>query len=590
MLSACERSKEHKNRQWSICARDPLYWLNVFGYIFEPRTKSALPFITYGIQDIAILKMNASIGECDVILDKSRDMGASWCALALLTWHWLFSPDDCKFLLASRKRELVDSLGNPDTLFSKVDYLLKWLPNWMKPKDHDRKLYHMLNPWNGSTIDGDATTGDLGRAGRRLVVLMDEAAFFPIEEGYRAESSTRSTTATRWWISTPNGASGVFYDLVSQDYSEEAVRITMHWSSHPVKRRGLYTTNPNGSLKIIDENYNYPPNYQFILDGRNRSPWYDKECRRTPDPRSIAQELDIDYIGSAVRAFPSHIVQTAIVRDAKAPFDRGDFRIDTHSGEFCGFDRDPGGRLRLWCHLDALLRPPEDNYVIGCDVALGVRDSAGRGASNSVAQVYKRDTGEKYATFTAPGLDPKTFAKHVHALCLWFRSKSNTPAYLIWERNGPGRLFGDEIHRLSFSNIYYHRLGSEVFRPGTVTRISGWVATKDSKVSLLGEYGRAVGTGEVCNRCRISIEEMKYFVILPNGSWAHQGSQRSDPSGARENHGDRCTADAVAWHAIRLYREKHQNLDDRPEIKPGSLAWRRQLAEIEDRKAKEGTW
>ena len=93
------------------------------------------------------------------------------------------------------------------------------------------------------------------------------------------------------------------------------------------------------------------------------------------------------------------------------------------------------GELRIWGEDH-----PKDKsyYVIGVDVATGT------GSSNSVAVVATAD-GEKVAEFVTADMRPDVFAKHVVAMCKHFRGLSDTGAFLVWEANGPGRVFGDAV-------------------------------------------------------------------------------------------------------------------------------------------------
>ena len=80
---------------WDACSRDILYWINTFVWTFDPRKPNPkIPFITYEYQDEAFLAMDEALpgagGEFkghDVIIEKSRDMGASWICLTLFAWR-----------------------------------------------------------------------------------------------------------------------------------------------------------------------------------------------------------------------------------------------------------------------------------------------------------------------------------------------------------------------------------------------------------------------------------------------------------------------------------------------------------------------
>ena len=88
----------------------------------------------------------------DAIIDKSRDMGASWLCVAIAAWYWLFRPD-AQVLLVSRVEDLVDRRGDPDCLMWKIDYMLDNLPDWMLPTDRrefqigGRYRRHLLQDW-----------------------------------------------------------------------------------------------------------------------------------------------------------------------------------------------------------------------------------------------------------------------------------------------------------------------------------------------------------------------------------------------------------------------------------------------------------
>src|SRR5210317_2256643 len=73
-----------QKRLVEACRRDPLFWLNGFCWLYEPRFKHAMiPFLTWKHQDIAFMAMREALGVRDVLVDKSRGEGASWMVLML---------------------------------------------------------------------------------------------------------------------------------------------------------------------------------------------------------------------------------------------------------------------------------------------------------------------------------------------------------------------------------------------------------------------------------------------------------------------------------------------------------------------------
>jgi hypothetical protein len=75
-----------------VARRDILFFFNVFLWTFDPRMDGMkeIPFVTWGYQDEFILGLSGDLdrGE-NVFIDKSRDMGATWCILGVFLWRWL---------------------------------------------------------------------------------------------------------------------------------------------------------------------------------------------------------------------------------------------------------------------------------------------------------------------------------------------------------------------------------------------------------------------------------------------------------------------------------------------------------------------
>lgn len=546
------------------CERDPLFFINGFCWTYDPRCTDSpkLPFILYEFQEQAVIDIISAIGSNDLLCEKSRDMGASWIMIASFLWCFLYV-DGFSGLFVSRVEEYVDKTGNPKALFWKLDYLMSGLPMFMRPLGYSEGLHrsrlHIENPENGAVIDGESTTGNVARGDRRTAILLDE--FAAVEQGHRVLSSTRDSTNCRLFNSTPNGVNNAFYDIRQTGIK----RLTLHWSNHPNKRLGLYTTSDKGSLKVIDK-YNYPIDYHCILDGKIRSMWYDEECKRASSSQEIAQELDIDYLGSGFQYFNSASINQAIRDSARPPMLIGDLDYDSLTSEPTKFNESSGGHLRLWCLLDGKGSPPLDHkYSLGVDV------SAGTGASNSCLAAYDMTTNCKILEYVNAHIRPEQFAKQAVAIAKWLGN-----AYLIWESGGPGRQFGSRVVELGYGNIYLRR--REEALSGKVSDIPGIVTTREGKTIFLGEYRAAVECGDCVNRSKEALLECLEYIFAPDGGVEHSKScGRLDPSGARANHGDRVIADALAWKALR--ERIHAPIKEEKIIPVGCLAWRNKKRE-----------
>jgi hypothetical protein len=574
------KSKLLQRAIWQECAQNVLFYVNTFVWTFDPRRShlyeppsKTVPFVTWPYQDEALLVMGDQIdkGE-DLVIEKSRDMGASWLSLVLMEHRWHFHRGNT-FLMISRKEHLVDKPGNPDALFWKIDFLHQYLPKWLLPKMERTKL-HFGNLDLNSTIDGDSTTDASGVGGRRTAVFLDE--FSRMDNAEDVLGGLADVTDCRIINFTPWGTNNAAHK-VAKDPGKKKLRF--HWSQHPKKSKGAYKYDREKlHVEFLDKQNPPDANYPFIRDGKLRSPWYDKECvRRGNNKQQIAQHLDIDYEGSGFQFFDVELLDRLEEAYCVAPLEQGDVYADD-VGHLREFQTQGGGPLRLWLRLDSRQRPARSRYVIGCDA------SSGTGASNTCFSIVDLRTGEKVGEYANPKIQPVDAALKLVALSRMFCNEEDEPAFLIWEVPGPGIALGNKIIELGVRNVYWRTdefstLKKQSARPG-------WHALPQNQRQLMEHYREMLADGRFVNRSKEALRECLAFVFTPQGTVAHRASLAlDDPSGARQNHGDRVIADALA---AKILFERGVTLKmphQEPEIKPGSMAWRRQQAEEERKKA-----
>ena len=268
ILSKCQKSVELRSNQYMMCRNDILYWVNLFASTYNPRkVPSVIPFITYLYEDDLLLELVDCVrNQKDILIDKSRDMGVTWCVLAVYTWFWMFQGEGYDFLCGSRKENLIDLAGDMSTLFEKLRFILRNQPKWMLPKGFDMKTHcnymRILNPDTKSAIIGEATNSSFSRGGRYRSVFLDEFAFWEVDEA--AWRASADSTNCRIAVSTPHGLDNKFAELRHKDPPVLKIK-SLHWRLHPEKDEA----------------------------------WYQAEVARRGDPVEIAQELDINYEGSA---------------------------------------------------------------------------------------------------------------------------------------------------------------------------------------------------------------------------------------------------------------------------------------------------
>lgn len=534
-----------------MCSRDLLFYVNTFCFTYDPRLipkSTVIPFITYDYQDVAMDDIRTAIESGhDEMLEKSRDMGASWMDLTVKKWMFVFRPY-VSFRLLSRNEDLVDKTEDPDSLFWKILFELNHLPTFLRPNYNYTHL-HIKNLDNNSTIDGCTTTSDAARGGRCTAMFVDEFAAVP--DGYAMLESTRDVTRCRLFNSTHKGAGTAFYELSKGKIK----KLILHWSLHPLKSRGLYYS-INGQVVIYDkefrgevtvngEKYQFPENYPFRLDGKIRSPWYDNECDRAVHPMEIAQELDIDPFASDYQYFDGKMIQEIEKDNVRPPFLQGILEYDEDSLDPIGFIEGKNGPLKLWIYPDV-----QGNIPLGIQTGGGVDISAGTGASNSVASIGNLMTNEKIAEFADPWIKPEAFARLCIALCKWFNG-----SFLVFDGAGPGRTFGDELIRLGYRNLYYRRN-----EEGLTKRVSdkpGVFLNPKEKSAVLGQYRRALKDKSFIQRSHEANQECLAYVYTTGNAIEHSSAANTpDPSGASANHGDRVIADALLAKCFDLIGNK----------------------------------
>lgn len=189
--------------------------------------------------------------QSDGLLEKARAMGATWTACGYSVHQWIFVPGSA-IGWGSRKEQLVDKLGDMDSIFEKLRTIIRGLPRifWPKgfnPKEH-MTFMRIVNPENAASITGEA--GDnIGRGGRKQMYFKDESAHY--ERPELIEASLSENTRVQVDISSVNGTANVFYrkreaGQLWQKGKKLPAGVTrvfvMDWSDNPMLTREWYET------------------------------------------------------------------------------------------------------------------------------------------------------------------------------------------------------------------------------------------------------------------------------------------------------------------------------------------------------------
>ena len=264
----------------------PADFINDWMVTYDPRLQPALiPFMLFPRQEEYINWLYDRWQQKeDGLVEKSRDMGLTWLCCAFASWMWLFHEGQ-SISFGSRKEDLVDKVGDPDSIFEKIRIILDNLPIEFLPGEFNLKHHathlKIINPENGANIKGEA--GDnIGRGGRSSIYFKDESAFYERPEKIEAALSMNSDVKID--VSTPNGNGNPFYQKRHQG---RIPVFTFRWQDDP----------------------------------RKGEDWYRRQ-KELLDPVILAQEVDIDYNASVANVLiPAELVMRARKNRPTAIFD-----------------------------------------------------------------------------------------------------------------------------------------------------------------------------------------------------------------------------------------------------------------------------
>jgi hypothetical protein len=579
-----EKDKKLQQLFMQMLLVEPKLWFDLVQWTKNPRLPAGernRPFILRPKQEVAVDLLNDCIdNQHDIGINKSRDEGATEIVCKLFALKVLIPQS--YFIIGSRNKDLVDSLGDPFTLFAKIDVALDVIPPWMKilvdySPSADRKDMQLSLPGLGSVVRGETTNESFSAGRRATAILLDEFGRVEPKVAESIEGSVHDVSgcviygSTHWY-----GSQHPFAKALRKETTKV---VNLLWYDNPEKRAGLYKTPDYDVVEIVDKDYylkKYPEIFgkrkewtfklsdlekdllstgfagsspKFVADkcellpkGADcRSPWHDFEVeRREGNVRDIASNIWGSPIGAQDSVFNFITLDRIESSSLNTCSFLGDIWFNrAEDGHIVGSKLGLGGkgRFKWWGVIKDGKPDLTHNYVVGCDPALGT------GASNSVAAVLDVHTHEIVGLWADPNTPYELFADTVVALahCL-------NEAFIIFENNGGhGVNFGRRLLKDHYNRIYTQR--TEAAKTKKVQNTWGWNSNPNTKADLLGELGIALSEGLKTSPTYISciihdkdiLDELRGYVFFENGDIG--ASEEQDlTSGARKRHGDRVIA------------------------------------------------
>lgn len=591
-------------REYKLIVFDTCLWT------YNPRLKAGLqnrPFILRPRQIPAVERLCHAIDfSHDIIIDKSRDEGASEMICKLFLIYWLLEPQTY-FLVGSRKEELCDKsvsivngrvVGPHQTLMHKIMYGIANLPVWWKV-NYTKSHCFLQNLDNDAVIQAEATNDSFGAGNRATAVLVDEHARMEPPIAQFIADNIRDTTDCAIFNSTHFkwGAGHPYAQLLLNPKIE---KFELGWEHNPEKNVGLYISPAKDMIQIYDIDYyrrqcptvfndieagqifnwselrnnEYTGDVRFVADGGvtnfgcMRSIWFDAATQdRSRSMIDIAQNILRIPHGSAEMFFSSSLLAVyknryAISQDDPEVY-RG--RLATNSsrdGKVTGVTYSDHmdytfqwyGELRK--SKGNLCPDPRHNYIVSCDI------SRGTGASNSVAVIIDVNLRTAVGVYVNAYIDTTDFAELAVGIAKWCNN-----AYLIWEANGPGDTFGKRVLKQGYHNIYWFK--DERAERGKHGKKPGWYNTpgvNGSKYAVLESMD--AGLFEA-----LKPEKNFHYLIIPDTNTLTEMMKyvfaegrtdvvSTDETGIQSSegkfaHGDRVIATSLGFFALKYQPQRN---------------------------------
>ena len=606
LLDQCRHDRQAQLAVIHACKNDLLFHVNAMVMQFNPLMKgeqSVGPFITWEFQE-KMLMMEPPIGKgilwCyehdrTAVVEKSREMGASWLFLIFQDWLCTYHPHVQSFNI-SRSADAVDS-SSRNSLFSKLRFMHEHYPDWLKGEIVENKFYFDYKR-TGSENTGEASTGRAGTGGRAGVVFVDE--FSEIKEDVKVRQNTASISDCRFFNGTHLGVGTEFYNLTQ---SPEIVQIQMHWTRHPRKNTQLYSFDVEKQkvhywrydegadwlVEIPHPLVPFPEDYPYDRTGQPsggphpgiRSVWYDRKAAEIGTARQVAMELDINPTGSSSQFYEAMTIRK-LISQCRSPVWQGELDFDPDTAKPTQFVPGGDGNLRLWIEPQdvngKLLKVQPSIYTVALDVSYGV------GSTPTCVTIFDIVRGLKVGMYVNAWKDPKAMAPFAIALARVFKNAGDQPALLAWETPGPGHILGDMVVKeYGFKNVFWNIVNSFAGEERE-SDTPGWFANTKSKMELHSKYHIALKTGEFVNWDEESLRETLNYVHL-NGTVEHPKSKKNEDASAEgSNHGDRVVADGLAWLMAKRLGARLE-AENPPEVfvHPNSIQGRRLRSAERDR-------
>ncbi len=447
---------------------------------------------------VAIENMRATKGNVRIIILKARQQGFSTYVHGRL--YWKLSQR------RARKGMVVAHVADSSrALFDMYRRTHNGTPELLKPAtSYSSRRELVFSGLDTGLMVATAGSDTVARGETLTDVHLSEVAFWPkisaadnLSGLLKAVPNTPDTDV--YIESTANGMSGPFYEMWkgAVEGTNGFIPFFSPWFDSP---------------EYVAE---VPANFERTYEEQDLVALYGLTneqlmFRRIEIAKSGLEQFKQEYPSNADEAFiasgrpvfnPQQIHQ--MLHETKQPL----YRM-AHEGQ--SFTKHPRGELSVWRELDV-----GETYVIGADVAMGIRDG-----DYSVAQVLD---GQKRLVASWRGhVHPDYYATVLYALGSYYNT-----AHVVVENNGHGILTCVRLGRdLAYENCYTEISEGQLNDRESIT--IGFRTTEKSKPLILDRLRAAMRENELEIYDEITLKEMLSFIVTESGRMTAEEGNHDD--------------------------------------------------------------
>jgi hypothetical protein len=503
------------------CLGEPIYAIETFLKTFDLTQEGMVPFKLFHKQKEIIKsyeKYNRNL------VTKPRQAGVSTTTAAYIAVKTAFGDPDSphKVLILANKQTLAQEF------LKKIKEFLDQIPYWVWGLDEGTDYLeinskgHIKLKSNGCEIRALATSKDALRGFTPTFLVMDEAAF--IDNGadvFGAALASLGTGGKIALISTPNGMDPLYYKTYDGAKNKENNFnvVEMKWYQDVRYNRGLFWVRGENEKiecktlsrtklrweyldKIYETDESTIEDYEVMVkEGwKPLSPWYEEMSADMGDPKKIAQELDVSFIGSGGNVIDDEFISYHEENFVKDP----EFSAELEKA------------MWIW-------KKPEvgHKYIMGVDV------SRGDGKDSSTIVILDFDNLEQVAEFKYK-LPPDMLAEVV------YKYGNMYSAYTIVDiTGGMGVATVLKLLEMEYNFLHYDdpksRKLSEKYAKTKYTegdKVPGF-SVGNTRLQLVSEFEEHIRENKTIIRSHRLISELRTFVYK-NGRPDHMEGYHDD--------------------------------------------------------------